>query len=134
MALPAGSRWSPRPEREVALELLPEALRVGEAVVCEGYAGEEFAERVGDLGGFTAAQGSGLRRSPRGSQIQGSNRDCRNCSIRFSSRKTQASPSVVASTSSESSLARSSAGSNTSVRSSEAIVIDPGSMADDPSS
>lgn len=42
-----------RPEREVALELLPEALRGGEAVICDkGYAGEEFAERVRSLGGF----------------------------------------------------------------------------------
>lgn len=41
-----------RAEREVALELLPEALRGGEAVVCDkGYAGEEFAARVAELGG-----------------------------------------------------------------------------------
>jgi len=36
-----------RPEREVALELLPRALRGGEAVVCDkGYAGAEFALAV----------------------------------------------------------------------------------------
>lgn len=36
-----------RPEREVALELLPRALRGGEAVVCDkGYAGQEFALAV----------------------------------------------------------------------------------------
>ena len=42
-----------RPEREVALELLPRALRGGEAVVCDkGYAGREFEgalERLGAL-------------------------------------------------------------------------------------
>ena len=49
MALVSASR----PEREVALELLPEALRGGEAVICDkGYAGGEFAERVAELGGF----------------------------------------------------------------------------------
>lgn len=41
-----------RGEREVALELLPEALRGGEAVICDkGYAGKEFAARVGELSG-----------------------------------------------------------------------------------
>ena len=36
-----------RPEREVALELLPRAIRGGEAVVCDkGYAGREFALAV----------------------------------------------------------------------------------------
>jgi hypothetical protein len=36
-----------RPEREVALELLPRALRGGEAVVCDkGYAGADFALAV----------------------------------------------------------------------------------------
>jgi Transposase DDE domain len=40
-----------RPEREVALELLPRALRGGEAVVCDkGYAGSEFEVAVGELG------------------------------------------------------------------------------------
>jgi Transposase DDE domain len=40
-----------RPEREVALELLPRALRGGEAVVCDkGYAGSEFEAAVGELG------------------------------------------------------------------------------------
>jgi hypothetical protein len=40
-----------RPEREVALKLLPGALRGGEAIICDkGYAGREFAERVGELG------------------------------------------------------------------------------------
>lgn len=42
-----------RPEREVALELLPETIGAGEALVCDkGYAGAEFAERVADLGAF----------------------------------------------------------------------------------
>src|SRR5919202_2106654 len=40
-----------RPEREVALELLPRALRGGEAVVCDkGYASREFERQVGALG------------------------------------------------------------------------------------
>jgi hypothetical protein len=40
-----------RPEREVALELLPRALRGGEAVICDkGYAGSEFETAVGELG------------------------------------------------------------------------------------
>jgi hypothetical protein len=39
-----------RPEREVALELLPRALKGGEAVVCDkGYAGEAFALAVKDM-------------------------------------------------------------------------------------
>ncbi len=40
-----------RPEREVALTLLPRALTGGETIVCDkGYAGREFAEAVGLLG------------------------------------------------------------------------------------
>jgi len=40
-----------RPEREVALTLLPRALRGGETVICDkGYAGYDFAVRVGELG------------------------------------------------------------------------------------
>jgi hypothetical protein len=40
-----------RPEREVALGLLPQALRGGEAVVCDkGYAGRAFKLAVADLG------------------------------------------------------------------------------------
>ena len=40
-----------RPEREVALQILPQALRGGETIVCDkGYAGREFAERVSALG------------------------------------------------------------------------------------
>src|SRR5712691_6216515 len=40
-----------RPEREVALPLLPQALRGGETIVCDkGYAGREFADRVAALG------------------------------------------------------------------------------------
>lgn len=40
-----------RPEREVALRLLPQALRGGETVVCDkGYAGREFASQVAALG------------------------------------------------------------------------------------
>jgi len=40
-----------RPEREVALSVLPRALRGGETIVCDkGYAGQEFASRVARLG------------------------------------------------------------------------------------
>src|SRR3954452_23973131 len=40
-----------RPEREVALKLLPRALAGGETIVCDkGYAGREFAEAVSALG------------------------------------------------------------------------------------
>ena len=40
-----------RPEREVALTLLPQALRGGETIVCDkGYAGREFAAAVAELG------------------------------------------------------------------------------------
>ena len=40
-----------RPEREVALELLPRALGGGEAVVCDkGYSSREFEHQVGELG------------------------------------------------------------------------------------
>lgn len=40
-----------RPEREVALRILPQALRGGETVVCDkGYAGREFAAAVARLG------------------------------------------------------------------------------------
>lgn len=40
-----------RPEREVALTLLPRALAGGETIVCDkGYAGREFAHAVADLG------------------------------------------------------------------------------------
>jgi hypothetical protein len=40
-----------RPEREVALRLLPRALRGGETIVCDkGYSGREFAEAVAKLG------------------------------------------------------------------------------------
>jgi hypothetical protein len=40
-----------RPEREVALELLPRALRGGEAVVCDkGYASREFEAAIAKLG------------------------------------------------------------------------------------
>lgn len=40
-----------RPEREVALTLLPRALAGGETIVCDkGYAGREFADAVGLLG------------------------------------------------------------------------------------
>jgi len=41
-----------RPEREVALTLLPRALTSGETIVCDkGYAGREFATAVAALGG-----------------------------------------------------------------------------------
>jgi hypothetical protein len=40
-----------RPEREVALTILPQALRGGETIVCDkGYAGREFAARIAALG------------------------------------------------------------------------------------
>jgi len=40
-----------RPEREVALTLLPRALAGGETIVCDkGYAGREFAHAVAELG------------------------------------------------------------------------------------
>ena len=40
-----------RPEREVALRILPQALRGGETIVCDkGYAGREFAASVAALG------------------------------------------------------------------------------------
>jgi DDE family transposase len=40
-----------RPERDVALRLLPRALAGGETIVCDkGYAGREFAAAVGELG------------------------------------------------------------------------------------
>jgi hypothetical protein len=40
-----------RPERDVALSLLPGALRGGETIVCDkGYAGKDFARRVAELG------------------------------------------------------------------------------------
>jgi hypothetical protein len=40
-----------RPEREVALTLLPRALAGGETIVCDkGYAGREFAAAVAELG------------------------------------------------------------------------------------
>jgi hypothetical protein len=40
-----------RPERDVALELLPSALRGGETVIADkGYAGREFAAAITDLG------------------------------------------------------------------------------------
>lgn len=42
-----------RPEREVALRLLPGVLRGGESIICDkGYASREFAEGVGELGAF----------------------------------------------------------------------------------
>ena len=44
-----------RPEREVALALLPRALTGGETIVCDkGYAGREFAAAVGALGAVVA--------------------------------------------------------------------------------
>jgi hypothetical protein len=40
-----------RPEREVALTLLPRALTGGQTIVCDkGYAGREFASAVAELG------------------------------------------------------------------------------------
>ncbi|MGZ4387325.1 MAG: hypothetical protein ACXVZO_10385 [Gaiellaceae bacterium] len=40
-----------RPEREVALKLLPQALRGQEALICDkAYAGRQFAAQVGELG------------------------------------------------------------------------------------
>ena len=44
-----------RPEREVALTLLPRALTGGETIVCDkGYAGREFADAVNALGATVA--------------------------------------------------------------------------------
>ena len=44
-----------RPEREVALTLLPRALAGGETIVCDkGYAGREFADAVNALGATVA--------------------------------------------------------------------------------
>jgi hypothetical protein len=44
-----------RPEREVALTLLPRALAGGETIVCDkGYAGREFADAVDALGATVA--------------------------------------------------------------------------------
>ena len=41
-----------RPEREIALGLLPRALKGGETIICDkGYAGREFADAVHNLGG-----------------------------------------------------------------------------------
>jgi hypothetical protein len=40
-----------RGEREVALQILPQALRGGETIVCDkGYAGREFAATIAQLG------------------------------------------------------------------------------------
>jgi Transposase DDE domain len=51
-----------RPEREIALTLLPRALAGGETIVCDkGYAGREFAEAV-------AARGAVLLRPPRATE------------------------------------------------------------------
>jgi hypothetical protein len=50
---PRGVQLAPadRPEREVALALLPRALRGGETIVCDkGYAGKDFEAGVGKLG------------------------------------------------------------------------------------
>lgn len=53
-----------RPEREVALTLLPRALAGGETIVCDkGYAGREFAEAV-------AALGAAVLRPPRQNEPQ----------------------------------------------------------------
>ncbi len=53
-----------RPEREVALTLLPRALGGGETIVCDkGYAGREFAAAVDDLGGT-------IQRPPRRNEPQ----------------------------------------------------------------
>jgi hypothetical protein len=42
-----------RPEREVALTLLPRALSGGEMIICDkGYAGHDFAAAVAELGGI----------------------------------------------------------------------------------
>jgi hypothetical protein len=50
---PRGVQLAPadRPEREVALVLLPRAVRGGETIICDkGYAGKDFARKVKDLG------------------------------------------------------------------------------------
>jgi hypothetical protein len=44
-----------RPEREVALHMLPRALHGGETIVCDkGYAGKDFARRVKEMGATIA--------------------------------------------------------------------------------
>lgn len=44
-----------RPEREIALTLLPRALTGGETIICDkGYAGREFADAVAQLGATIA--------------------------------------------------------------------------------
>jgi hypothetical protein len=53
-----------RPDREVALTLLPRALTGGETIVCDkGYAGREFAAAVAELGAIVV-------RPPRASEPQ----------------------------------------------------------------
>jgi hypothetical protein len=62
-----------RPEREVALSLLPRALRGGETIVCDkGYAGREFAAAVDALGATVArpARKNQPRQGPRLSIIR----------------------------------------------------------------
>lgn len=60
-----------RPEREVALERLPRALRGGETVVCDkGYASRDFERQVADMGALVLRPArrdepdTGLRLSP----------------------------------------------------------------------
>jgi Transposase DDE domain len=49
-----------RPEREVALALLPRALQGRETIVCDkSYAGKDFARHVQNLGGTIARPGAG---------------------------------------------------------------------------
>ena len=59
-----------RPEREVALALLPRALRGGEAIVCDkGYAGRGFARAVAALGACVAAPGAPRRARARAAPV-----------------------------------------------------------------
>ena len=56
-----------RPEREVALPLLPRALRGGETIVCDkGYAGRDFARKVKELGATIVRPAAGRRRGQKG--------------------------------------------------------------------
>jgi hypothetical protein len=59
-----------RPEREVALRLLPQALRGGETIVCDkGYAGREFAATVAALGATIVRPARRNEPDPHGLQL-----------------------------------------------------------------
>jgi hypothetical protein len=60
----AATLWSPeRGEREIALSMLPRALRGGETIVADkGYAGAEFAAAADELGGNLSFASPELKR------------------------------------------------------------------------